>query len=97
MKLSLSKRILNYARNQYPNWINGGEFERLAMEAKYKASNASRRCREMESGKLSSGKTCPIVLEKEERDSVWYRATAPRETLEYKMEDGTIQLINKWA
>ena len=96
-KESLSKRILNYIRKQYPNYINGGEIERLTLSVSYKASNGSRRCREMESGKLSNGKTCPIVLEKkEEGGSVWYRATPPKEINEYKIEDGSVKIINKW-
>lgn len=75
---SLKKRIrLYFLRGWLKDpeaWQNGGEVERLAMSIGYKASNASRRCREMESGKLSNGKTCPIVLEKkEENGSVWYR------------------------
>lgn len=73
-KTSLKNRILNYARNHSMEWINGGVYERFALEAGYKSSNASRRCREMESGKLSDGKTCPKVLIKEERNgSVWYK------------------------
>lgn len=61
-------------------WCNGGTIERLAIEAGYKGQTAGRRCREMESGKLSNGKTCPIVLEsklvknpKTGVESVWYR------------------------
>lgn len=77
--LSLRVRIERYLRNHYPDWINGGEIERLALAVGRKASNASRRLREMESGNLSNGKTCPKVLEKEERKNmsgiptVWYR------------------------
>lgn len=72
-KLSLSKRIENYLKRN-GGWVNGGELERLAMSVGYKASNASRRCREMASGISSNGNPCPIVLEKkEENGSVWYR------------------------
>ena len=96
-QLSLSNRILNYIRKQYPDWVNGGTLERLSLEAGYKASNGSRRAREMESGNLSNGKICPVTLiRKEEGGSVWYQATPPKETLQYKIEDGTIKIINKW-
>ena len=66
-------------RRQYPEWVNGGEIERLALAVGRKASNASRVLRTMESGKLSNGKTCAVVLEKELRKNrtgiaiVWYR------------------------
>ena len=45
--MSLRNRILNYLKNQHPKEINGGEIERLAQLNGYKASNASRRCREL--------------------------------------------------
>lgn len=74
MKESLSKRIEKYLR-KYDGWLHSAEIERLALQAGYKSSNAGRRCREMTSGKLSNGRTCPIVLErKEEKGSVLYRA-----------------------
>lgn len=44
---SLRIQILLYAKKFYPFWVNGGAFERLAEELGYKASNASRRCREL--------------------------------------------------
>jgi DNA-binding MarR family transcriptional regulator len=48
---SLKSRILNYFERydiQNPGvWQNGGEIERLAMDIGYKASNSSRRCREL--------------------------------------------------
>jgi DNA-binding IclR family transcriptional regulator len=43
---SLKQRILDYI-NGSEKWLNGGTIERLAEEAGYKASNASRRCREL--------------------------------------------------
>lgn len=65
--------IESYLQRQN-RWINGGELERLALEAGFKSSNASRRCREMVTGKLSDGKTCPIVLERKiAKGTVWYR------------------------
>ena len=88
MKTSLKDRILKYARN-HGDWINSGEIERLCMNAGYKASNGSRRCREMESGKLSNGKTCPIVLEnKEVNGVVWYRAKPPVRIDKYWVGEG---------
>ena len=72
-ELSLAKRIADYLERQN-KFVNGGELERLAMEAGYKASNASRRCREMATGKNSAGETIPIILErKEQNGNVWYR------------------------
>ena len=48
---SLKSRILNYFERydmQYHGvWQNGGEIERLSLDIGYKASNASRRCREL--------------------------------------------------
>ena len=96
-KESLSKRILKYIRNHYPEKINGGEIERLTLSAGYKASNGSRRCREMASGNLSNGKTCPIVLDREEKGgSVWYWALPPKETTQYTNEDGKVIIVYKW-
>lgn len=50
-EISLRQRILLFLERweiQNPGiWVNGGEIERLALEARYKASNASRRCREL--------------------------------------------------
>lgn len=45
MKESLKEQIYRYA--SFEKFINGGEFERLAMEHGYKSSNASRRCRDL--------------------------------------------------
>ena len=72
-KKSLKTRILNYIRKQ-EGWVNGGTIEELAMKASYKASNASRRCRELENGGL---------IQREKRkgkrtSSVWYRASSPK-------------------
>ncbi len=51
MELSLEQRIINYLqaiREKYPDmFVNGGEIERLALAKGYKASNASRRLREL--------------------------------------------------
>lgn len=54
MKLSLQERILAYYRKHDGEWISGGNIERLVVSSTtYKASNASRRLRELhEDGKL---------------------------------------------
>ena len=67
--IGLKTRNLNYAEAWYKlnpeHWINGGEFERKAQEIGYKASNSSRRCREL----YKEGK----IDRKIENGSVWYR------------------------
>lgn len=68
-KQSLRSRIEAFFKKQPDAWISGGFIEELAMKcvrengSHYKASNASRRLREMESGRLSEGKKCPKVLD----------------------------------
>lgn len=63
-KISLRNRMVDYLRKQ-EGWINGGELERLALSAGYKASNISRRAREC----AAEG----ILERKEERGSVLYK------------------------
>lgn len=46
MEISLVEKIKIFAKGKQV-WINGGEFERLALNEGYKASNAGRRCREL--------------------------------------------------
>ena len=46
-------------------WVNGGEIERYSIELGYKASNGSRRCRDL----VNEG----ILARKIEKGSVWYR------------------------
>lgn len=46
-KLGLKVRLAQFAKEKYPNWINGGELEIFAVTLGYKASNGSRRCREL--------------------------------------------------
>lgn len=68
MEPTLRNRIQRYFSQRPTLWINGRDIEELAMHAGYKASNASRRLRELaEEG----------FLEREERKgkrvrSVWY-------------------------
>lgn len=47
MKISLVEKLIAHAKGKYPHAINGGEFEVLAFNEGKKASNASRRCREL--------------------------------------------------
>ena len=46
-KPSLKIRIVDFAKEKYPNWINGGEYEVFSISLGFKASNGSRRCREL--------------------------------------------------
>ena len=48
-KRSLKVHIRYLVYNEFPNYVNGGRIERLAMELGYKASNSSRRARELHS------------------------------------------------
>lgn len=50
--ISLIEKIELLAKEKYPQSLNGGAFERLAMDNGFKAANAGRRCRELESGKV---------------------------------------------
>ncbi len=80
MKQSLKNRALKYLRNNQ-GWINGGELERLALEHGYKASNVSRRLRELCEDGLIERK-----IDKTENGkvaSVWYKATPPKEIKTY--------------
>lgn len=46
--MSLRESIIEYAKRYPHQFLNGGEFERLALDMGKKSSNASRRCRELE-------------------------------------------------
>lgn len=77
MKLSLSQRIYRYLKNRPGVKVNGGEIERLALSIGYKASNASRRCREMrEKGLIRDAEIKGTV-------SYWYE---PEDSLESKLD-----------
>lgn len=52
--MTLTEKIIELADNEYPNWCNGGRFERLAGELGFKMSNASRRLREQAAGRRGS-------------------------------------------
>lgn len=84
MKQSLTQRIKAYFQKRPNEWINGARIEELAMQAthyskgikvNYKASNASRRLREAESGKDSRGKPCEkfLIADHTRGKSVWYK------------------------
>ncbi|MBL7141792.1 hypothetical protein ISS21_01705 [Patescibacteria group bacterium] len=62
---SLKNRILKYFEVCPNKWVNGGVIEKLAMSVGYKASNASRRCREL----VNEGN----LERKIDQGSVWYR------------------------
>ena len=65
---SLKQRILNYI-NANDLLINGGTIEKLAEDAGYKASNASRRCREL----VNEGKLLRTISRGQGKvASVWY-------------------------
>lgn len=80
MANSLKNRILNYIRKS-DGWINGGELEKLAESVGYKASNASRRCRELYNEDLLERKVEKSTNSKVA--SVWYRAKAPQSIIKY--------------
>lgn len=68
MPLSLKERLYQYLLKNH-QWFNGGELERLALGAGYKASNCSRRLRELhEEGKLERQ-----IRKGNKVASVWYR------------------------
>jgi len=46
-KPSLKVLLSLYLKEKYPAWINGGELEQFSITQFYKASNGSRRCREL--------------------------------------------------
>lgn len=83
--MTLRDRILSYLRAK-SEFVNGGELERLALEAGYKASNASRRCRELCEDNL--------IERKEEKGrhakTVWYKATSSKSVTAYRVEGRTV-------
>lgn len=67
---SLKQRIYQFITSRTSDnldaWINGGDIEREALIAGYKASNASRRCREL----VKEGLLC----RRENKGTVEYRS-----------------------
>ncbi len=45
--MGLKSDLIQFSKKRRGEWVNGGEFERFAMGLGYKASNASRRLREL--------------------------------------------------
>lgn len=72
---SLRARIMLYIKEKYPRLVHGGELERLGMDLGYKASNAGRRCRELE----EEGKIMAIYNGRRE---VMYQWIAPKTRVE---------------
>ena len=64
--MSLKHAIIEYLNLHYPNWIHGGEIERLAMREGKKAANGGRRCRELVNQGL-------IEKKLDEKGCVWYK------------------------
>jgi len=81
-KQSLSERILAYYKKHAGVHISGGEIERLvAASTTYKASNASRRLRELhEHGKLKRDEVKGTVF-------YWYTPTTSQ-VPRYRVENG---------
>ena len=87
--MSLSQRILAYYKKHPNNWISGGEIERLVAEkTTYKASNASRRLRELHEDDL---------LERDERKgTVFYKyKPQPVKVQEVQIVGGTAYVGSK--
>ena len=100
MRISLKSRLYGYLQGRPDTFINGGELEDYArklfhekrgIDVPYKASNASRRLRELVGGKI----------EREEKSinggvaTVWYRYSSSfYEKLHKKMSTGEAKIIN---
>ena len=95
-EISLTARIKRYFQAHPNDWINGGAIEEMAMKvvrangAHYKASHASRRLREAESGIGSNGKPCEkFLINKIEKGSVWYKYLPTEKIItNYHFSDG---------
>ena len=92
MKPSLKNRILAYIRKQ-KGYVNGGELERLAEQAGYKASNASRRARELYQEGLLERKIEKSLYSK--IASVWYATIPPKEIIKYSVPDLGLEFEKK--
>jgi DNA-binding transcriptional ArsR family regulator len=72
--MSLPKRILKFYQKHPHEWISGGAIERLVAEkTTYKASNASRRLRELREDNL--------LESKEMKGTVFYRYVPQRKEI----------------
>lgn len=65
LQINIQNRLYDIWLEDKERFTNGGEIERFALETGFKASNASRRCREL----VNEG----ILERKESKGSVWYR------------------------
>lgn len=73
--MSLRSRIHSYYKKHPGDWISGGAIERLVAEkTTYKASNASRRLRELREDGL--------LLSKEVKGTVFYCYLPPEQEVE---------------
>lgn len=84
-KKTLSQRIEEYLakRNCF---VNGGELERLALNAGYKASNASRQARQLAEDGLIERDT-----NRDKKHTVWYKTKKPMKKIAYRdVETGEI-------
>ena len=88
MKKSLRERVLSYYRKNNGCWISGGEIERLvAQRTTYKASNASRRLRELrEDGLLEA---------KEVKGTVFYRYMPQQKIVESVEVVGSTAVVKR--
>lgn len=68
MKQSLKERIITFLRS-YPDWHNGGEIEKLAMNVGYKGSTAGRELRYL----TNEGKILSEVRKGKRVKSAWYK------------------------
>ncbi len=77
--MSLKLDILNHLKNNRPDWIHGGDIERLSFKLGYMASNGLRRCRELSNSGL---------IEREIRGGeVWYRFKGEESALIREMRE----------
>ncbi len=97
-KPSLKVLLSLYLKEKYPNWINGGELETFSTTQGYKASNGSRRCRELaDEGALErriNGKSVEYrYLQKEtQKIPTNYRCTKCSKTAVTYLEDKPVCL-----
>jgi hypothetical protein len=92
-KLSLKTQLLERLQ-KYGDWVPRGRIEEKSKEWGFLAENGNRRCREMVSGKLSNGKTCPIVLEvRGKGKSVEYRYLKREKLVSIPVEENGIVKI----
>lgn len=88
MKFSLRDRIKAFFKRNPDTFINGGDIEKLAQEAGYKSSNASRRLRELE----NEGILLREIRKGKGVASVWYRLSPTKyKTIEFHTDNKIIK------